>query len=431
MGFTLRRQGWLLGLLLAVALGARLVAAVAVQQKVASEPGRLCLIAGDAEGYWSLSEKLLKGQEYSLYDPPRRVMRMPGFPAVLAGLRALCGEDNLLGVRCGLAVLGTLGCGLTCWLGVVLGNARIGLIGAGLLAVSPTQIVFSVMILSESVFGTVLVASLIPIAWLLRHARSTIDARHWLAAALAGSLIAVATYMRPTWLVAGPIAAGLLLVAGSRSGTLQRLLLGGVLVASLALCLTPWTIRNWRITGHVIPTTLWMGPSLYDGWNPAATGDSEMTFFEKDQLLATMSEYDMDQEYRRRAWDWAKAHPVRVLELAGSKALRYWNVAPNAPQFKQWAVWLAVAGWSLPVLMLSVVGAWRLRADGTALAITWGPVLLFCAIHMLFVGSIRYRLPAELPLCLAAAAGLLFVCRAPQSRFSATEGTPCAAPSAG
>lgn len=431
MDFTLRRQGWLLGLLLAVALGVRLVAAVAVQQKVASEPGRLCLIAGDAEGYWILSEKLLNGQEYSLYDPPRRVMRMPGFPAVLAGLRGLCGEENLLGVRCGLAVLGAAGCGLTYWLGVVLGNARIGLISAGLLAISPTQVVFSVMILSESVFGTALVASLIPIAWLLRHARSTITVRHWLAAVLAGVLIAVATYLRPTWLVAGPIAAGLLLVCGPRSGVLQRLLLGGVIVAALALCLAPWTIRNWRITGHVIPTTLWMGPSLYDGWNPTATGDSDMTFFEQDRLLATMSEYDMDQEYRRRAWGWAKAHPTRVLELAGLKAARYWNVAPNAGQFQQWTVWLVVAGWSLPVLLLSVLGAWRLRGDWPALAITWGPVLLFCAVHMLFVGSIRYRLPAELPLCLAAAAGLLFVCRDSRSVFSQPEGTPCAASSAG
>lgn len=428
---TLRRQGWLLGLLLAVALGARLVAAVAVQHKVASEPGRLCLIAGDAEGYWILSEKLLQGQEYSLYDPPRRVMRMPGFPAVLAALRGLCGENNLLGVRCGLAVLGTVGCGLTYWLGAVLGNARIGLVGAGLLAIAPTQIVFSVMFLSESVFGTALVASLIPIAWLLRHCRTAPCLQQWMAAALAGMLIAVATCMRPTWLVAGPLAAGLLVVAGPRAGVWQRILLGGVIVASLGLCLTPWTMRNWQVTGHFVPTTLWMGPSLYDGWNPEATGDSDMTFFERDRLLATMSEYDMDREYRRRAWDWAQAHPARVLELAWLKALRYWNIAPNAPQFKQWAIWLTVAGWSLPVLLLSVAGAWRLRADRLALAITWGPVLLFCVIHMLFVGSIRYRLPAELPLCLAAASGLLTLCRDPHSLFTQPEGMPCAASSEG
>ena len=430
MEFALLRHGWLIGLLLAVALAVRLAAAFFVQQTVNREPGRLCLIAGDAEGYWELSAALLHGREYSIYDPPRRSMRMPGFPAVLAVLRGLCGEDNVLGVRYGLAVLGTLGCGLTFWLGAVLGNWRAGLVAATLLALSPTQIVFSVMILSESLFGTTLVASLIPIAWLLRHRCERYCARHWLAAVLAGVLIIVATFMRPTWLIAGPLAALLLVLGGPWSDWRRHVLLGAVIGVSMAVCLAPWTLRNARLTGHLVPTTLWMGPSLYDGWNPTATGDSDMTFFERDQLLATMSEYEMDREYSRRAWEWARQHPVRVLELAWAKAVRYWNITPNAAQFQQWPVWLAVAMWSLPVLSLSVLGAWRLRRDPIALAITWGPVLLFCAVHMLFVGSIRYRLPAELPLCLAAACGLLTLLKSPRPAFNSQKGTPCAASSA-
>jgi hypothetical protein len=51
-----------------------------VQHVVAQKPGQLCLIPGDAEGYWELAGKLAAGQEFSIYDPPRRLLRMPGFP---------------------------------------------------------------------------------------------------------------------------------------------------------------------------------------------------------------------------------------------------------------------------------------------------------------------------------------------------------------
>ena len=72
---------WLCGVL-AVALLIRLGAAVVVQQRVGND---LCLIAGDAEGYWELAKRIRAGDDFALYVPPRRVHRVPGFPALLAG----------------------------------------------------------------------------------------------------------------------------------------------------------------------------------------------------------------------------------------------------------------------------------------------------------------------------------------------------------
>jgi hypothetical protein len=45
------------------------------------------------------------------------------------------------------------------------------------------------------------------------------------------------------------------------------------------------------------------------------------------------------------------------------------------------------------------------------LAATLGPVLFFAALHAVFVGSQRYRLPAEYPLAVLAAAGWLEILR--------------------
>jgi hypothetical protein len=171
--------------------------------------------------------------------------------------------------------------------------------------------------------------------------------------------------------------------------------------------LAPWTIRNLSATGHFVPTTLWVGPSLYDGLNPAATGDSDMTFFERDQLLDRMSEYEMDREYRRRAWTYAAAHPGRVFQLALAKQLRFWNPSPNSEQFH--SLPSAVIGWTtlMPLFLFSVFGAWCGRRDPWLLILTAAPVLYFAAIHTLFVGSIRYRLPAEFPLAVLAAFGFV------------------------
>lgn len=160
------------------------------------------------------------------------------------------------------------------------------------------------------------------------------------------------------------------------------------------------------VTGHVVPTTLWAGASLYDGLHPDATGDSDMQFFEKDNLLSRMSEYEMDREYSRRAWRFAAEYPRRAVELALAKQHRYWSLFPNAGQFQsQWLKWVVFLS-VVPLFVFSLLGAWSFRRDSGVILITFGSLLLFAALHLLFVGSLRYRLPAEYPLAVAAAIGI-------------------------
>lgn len=394
--------------LLVVALVVRLVAAAGVQLYVSQTPGRLCLIPGDAEGYWELAGKLASFQDYSIYDPPRRLLRMPGFPLLLAASRLLLGNSPFA-ARIVLALVGTLACGFVCWLGREVAGDVVGVIAGFYTALSPTMVLFSVLFLSETAFAAAMVASLIATAKLVRRESTSPPSRSVVLAVFTGVLIGIATYMRPTWILVGP-ALGVCLIIFGPAPIRWRFVQALCVCAGLGLSLAPWTIRNYLVTGHFVPTTLWVGPSLYDGLNANATGDSNMEFFEQDQLLARMSEYEMDREYRRRAWSFAAQNPGQVMFLAGVKQLRFWNPSPSSAQFRFFGAslvaWLAF----LPLVIFAVVGAWYARRDAWLLILTIVPLFYFSILHLLFVGSLRYRLPAEFPLAVLAAFGLCRSC---------------------
>ena len=397
-----------LPLILLVAFVLRCGLAIVVEQQVAATPGSVCLIAGDADGYWELAQRIVAGKDYSIYIPPRYALRMPGFPLLLAGSHLLFGESTFA-ARCLLACVGTAACGLTYWLGRELCDHTVGLLAALYTALSPTLILFSALLLSETAFAATLLASLIAIARMARLADGLASMRRFTVAALfAGVWIGIATYMRPTWLYVGPLIAVVVLVSLRRMPTRKpKWLAFGWLLVGVVLSLAPWVARNYFVTGHVVPTTLWVGPSLYDGLHPGATGDSDMNFFEQEQLMARMNEYDMDREYRRRAMAFAWENPVRAMSLALEKQRRYWSLVPNAAQFRDSKLKMAVVLLAmLPLFGFALSGAWLSRRDVALLALTTGSLVLFAGLHLLFVGSLRYRLPAEYPLAVLAAVGV-------------------------
>lgn len=399
-----RGRTWLIAILL-LALAGRLLTAWVVQQKVGD---RLCLIAGDAEGYWELGRRMALGQEYSLYDPPRRVHRMPGFPALLAVSMKLFGESPLA-ARCLMAFVGTAACAAVYLLGRELFDEQIGLIACALTAISPAMAGFSVLLLSETLFALSLTISLWCAGrWLgsegRRQKAEGRDAAETYWALATGLSIALATYVRPSWLLVGPVLAVLAILCSKPRQ--KRCLQAAVMLAGLFGALLPWAWRNHDACGHWVFTTLWSGPSLYDGLNPEANGDSNMDFFDRDNLMASHSEWEVNRHYEREAWKYASEHPARAIELGVLKLWRYWKPWPSAAQFGGVGPTILVALFFLPVSLFALRGWWLHRHRPWAWLLTLGPIVYFAAIHSLFVGSLRYRLPAEYPLCVLAATGI-------------------------
>ena len=351
---------------------------------------------------------------------PGKSCGCPGFPLLLAISRKLFGE-SLLAARLVLATVGALGCLGVYQLGHRLGGHRTGLIAGWLAGVSPIFVGFSAIELTETVFAVSLVFGLVPLSRGGIQAAPAADSESsvptgaatsptLIAAALTGAMAGlwggVGCYLRPSWLLFPPcLVLWLWLQKRDRDRLIVVICTGIVMIGSLV----PWGMRNQQYAdGHFVLTTLWMGPSLYDGWNPNNTsGDSNMDFFDQENLLSHMSEYEMDREYRRRAWAFAFENPDRVAVLAWRKTVRYWNPFPNAAQFKTSpALRLVSLGWYLVVFVPALLGAWQLRRSLGVLAITAGPILYFAALHLVFVSSVRYRLPGEYPLLVLTAVGI-------------------------
>jgi hypothetical protein len=59
----------------------------------------------------------------------------------------------------------------------------------------------------------------------------------------------------------------------------------------------------------------------------------------------------------------------------------------------------------LPVLVLAGLGLWQSRAAPLRWLAAAGPFFYFALVHAVFIGSLRYRLPAEYALLVMTAVG--------------------------
>jgi 4-amino-4-deoxy-L-arabinose transferase-like glycosyltransferase len=408
--------------ILAVALVARLAAGALWQARL--EVGRQFYF-GDSDSYWELARTIARGDDYQYRSPDARVFRAPGYPLILAGLFVAFGDEPpVMAGRAISAVLGTVAVGVVLWWATHLFDARAGLVAGWIAALYPGGVALGAFVLSEAPFCPLMLAHLA--LWgMAARAATTGRATAW--AAAGGIAAAGATLMRPSWLLFTPFAilAGLAFVGDRR----RHLVVGAFVCAGLVAVMMPWWIRNAQLTGHFVPTTLVVGASLYDGLHEGATGASDMRFMaeaaarERAQPAGgeELFEYRLDRRLAREALDWTRANPGRAVELAWIKFWRMWNVWPNEPAFRGWAARLAMLVTYVPLLILGVVGAWRFTRWGWPYALAWLPAVYLTLLHVVFVGSIRYREPAMLALAVLAAGVLAGATRSENAGGNWTE----------
>ena len=161
--------------------------------------------------------------------------------------------------------------------------------------------------------------------------------------------------------------------------------------------LVPWWVRDWAVFDRFVPTTTRLGVTLYDGLREGATGGTDMRF-ERELMSETsrLSELEYDAFYRQRSWEAVRADPGRAIRLAATKFGRLWSPVPRAAEAQSpvyralsLAAYVPMVGGAMLGLLVLV------RRRTGVLALLLVPIAWVTMVHLVLVGSIRYRVPVE------------------------------------
>jgi len=363
----------------------------------------------DEEAY-VLGARSLAGGEGLKDEFGYRATYMPGYPAFLAVFQGL--PRPLLWARIAQALLAAWVAPATFLLArrFVSGTTQAPVARTGAMlqvpllaglaaAVDPFLIFFSGLLLTEALFAAVLVTAWI---FLQKQGRSS-----FLDAGCAGFFLWLAIMLRPSAAILAVLAPLALVVLRrfDRRAVVQATMIPAIVIIGLL----PWAARNRAVIGEWRWLSTRGGISLYDGLQPGATGGSDLAHTKEDPAVQGLSETQWDEHWRSAAWAEARRDPARVARLAWRKLLRTWSPIPNVEEYHSGFIAFVSAAWMLPVLVLALAGWWRYRRCVAAWAILLLPVVAFTLLHMVYVGSVRYRVPVMPFVVVLSAAGLALV----------------------
>ncbi len=379
------------GLLLGVFAVALLVRAGwgSLQLVRANDPSSLQF--PDEQQYWEMAE-LLRGGEGLKDELGFRATRMPLYPAALSLFAAKPG--GVIGAKACQWAAGALVAVLTAGLAATLIDGRVGLAAGLLVALDPFLVFFSSLLLTETAFMVALLA----LWWLLWRVASAPQRvqpwRRWFAVGIAG---AFCVYLRESSL--GLLLVALCFVAALRRFELRTIVGAAIAVGMIGAALIPWGARNRNVTGDWCWLTHRAGISLYDGVGPQASGASDLGEIKQMPAVAGLSEVEWNRYFLHESFAAMKENPRRIVRLALVKIARTWNPLPNVVTEQSALVRVVSASWTVPTFAFAIAGAVLLAVrngpgGGRTVLFLLLPALYFTALHSVFVGSVRYRLPA-------------------------------------
>ena len=344
----------------------------------------------DSFRYHQIGVGLAEGRGYS------SAFTAPLYPLFLSGIYRIFG-DSYLSVRIIQSLVGTASVFLIYLLGKNIFSIKVGLIASFISAFCPFFIFFTGLLLTETLFMFLLLS-------LIYLLQKMLAMKRFGYAVAAGLVAGLCVLIKPLIAYFLPFAFLVFFIAHGN----KRPLIGyGFLIMILAgAVLSPWIIRNYQQFGKFIPLTTGGGITLYESNNPWATGGPGYENIVWTEEMRRMDEVKLDRHFRREAVKFIVNNPRRTIQLAGIKFKRFWNVVPNVEEYRDLKHNLISLLSYGPVLLLAIWGMIEGRRRGRELAILYLPIVFFSLVHLVILGSIRYRVPITPYLILFAGYGI-------------------------
>lgn len=354
--------------------------------------------AGDAEQYVELARSIADGEGFRM-DERLTSWRAPGYPAFVS-LWFRCTERPLLVARIAQALLGALLIPMVYALGRRLHGKLAGLLASLAVAGCYELIHMCAYVMTEALFAVLLLALVMLLAAHQRHAGS------WWIPTAAGAVLGLANLVRPSLqLLPVLLLPWFLLVTTEVAAMRGRFARWLVLVGVSAIVVAPWSWRNYRVHGAFMPVTSDTGKVVYGALGPTASGGGGGYYRRGDDYtippaLDRGSEAEKNKTWTHEGMRYALQHPCRTFALVPRKIWNMWR-----PWFADTsrASTLAATAFYLPVALLALMGAVRMRKEWRCWSPVWLMFLYTVGLHALLTSTVRYRYPL-MPLVILQAA---------------------------
>jgi 4-amino-4-deoxy-L-arabinose transferase-like glycosyltransferase len=359
------------------------------------------LIFSDEKRYFESAIRLATTGEFWVGND--RAWEMPGTAVLYSIPMWLFGPETAIRtIRFIQSILVVVQCAIVASIaGRIVQKNVATLVAAYITAIYPFFLFYQGLLLSETLFDTLLIASLASLyIWLEKGGR--IDASFTMTCVLfVGATLTKATLtMFPPFVMAASA-----WLAGKTARRSVAVLAAAFVLYSLLLL--PWWVRNYEILGAFVPFTTSAAQNLYLGNNAlnqdgGADWATDVDVDTVHRLREMPGEIERQREFSRLATSYMMEHPLTVTRVAIKKLARFWSPIPNTEQYRGIYAIVSAATFGT-VFGLALVGIFRLRRQWRLLVPILAVIGYFSLLHAVVIASIRYRLPLE-PLLIVLAA---------------------------
>ena len=362
----------------------------------------------------------------SFSSPPDHLIshRPPLYPAFVAVIYKICGDENYNAVRLVQSLLSLVMVAIVYHLGCIVFSERVGLWGGALCCFYPSLLVYNNLILTEMMFTFSLCVGVYVLVLSIQR-----DSLTW--TALAGVAFGLGALTRSVLWLYAPVL-GLVLLLTLRGNLRRRLGWVATFVTAFVITLTPWAIRNTLLqkTLTVVDATggqnFMMGnyqhTPLFRSWTAIElqgdqAWDSHLIAEHPD--FGRMTRGQRDKLALRAGLRFILQHPLLTLQRDIIKFFDFWQLERELPSQASQGYFGPMPSWSVKVLSVVVVASYALCFLAAVFGILLAPpsdrcyhwillslVLFITAMHTLAFGHSRYHLPL-MPLLLLYAASAM------------------------
>jgi len=344
----------------------------------------------DSLQFNEMAVNFLNGNGLSVGDS--YAFRMPLYPLFLAVSYRICGVMQLDAVRIAQSLISALTILFIYLTAVLVFNEAVGKLSAIIASIYPFFIYYSGAILTETLYIFLISITL----WFFVKRK----------------YIWGAVFIALSTLVKAEISGFMFLAILYALITVPKPQKLNTIIAMMAVFLSlmsPWVIGNYIVLKRFVPLSTMGGRVLWEGNNPQNLSGGPCHYFplQSDGL----DEVEIDRMYRDSAIKTIKNNPKAFLKRCGRKFLRFWNVRLNTDN-KLYATKrnniVSMVSF-LPVLVLFTMGLFVSFVNRDRPLIIYLFILYTLLINLVFVSSLRYRLPIEMYLIMFASYALYFL----------------------